>query len=44
MRRIRRALGRAALTADEVRMLRGIARQTLWTAGQAGLAPVEPES
>ena len=43
MRRFRRALGRAALTAEEVRMLRGIARQTLWAAGQAGLAPAESD-
>jgi TrmH family RNA methyltransferase len=39
MRRIRRAFGRAALTAEEVRLLRGIARQTLWAAGRAGLVP-----
>jgi TrmH family RNA methyltransferase len=39
MRRIRRAFGRAALTAEEVRMLRGVARQTLWAAGRAGLVP-----
>jgi len=44
MRRIRRALGRAGLTAEEVRMLRGIARQTLWVAGRAGLAPSETDS
>ena len=37
MRRLRRALGKAELTPDEVRLLRGIARQTLWVAGQAGL-------
>ncbi len=41
MRRIRRALGRAGLTAEEVRMLRGIARQMLWVADRAGPAPVE---
>ena len=42
MRRLRRAFGRASLTHDEVRMLRGVARQTLWVARQAGLsAPAE---
>jgi len=35
MRRLRRLLGRAVPTADEVRLLRGIARQTLWAAGRA---------
>jgi len=44
MRRIRRALGRAALTGEEVRMLRGIARQTLWAAARAGLVATEPDS
>lgn len=34
MRRIRRMLGRAALTPGDVRILRGIARQTLWLAGK----------
>lgn len=37
MRRVRRLLGRAAPTAEEVRLLRGVARQTLWTARRAGL-------
>lgn len=39
MRRIRRLLGRAGLTSREVRVLRGIARQTLWAAEKAGLLP-----
>jgi TrmH family RNA methyltransferase len=43
MRRIRRALGRAALTGEEVRLLRGVARQTLWVAARAGLATAEPD-
>ncbi len=33
MRRIRRMLGRAALTPGDVKIVRGIARQTLWLAG-----------
>ncbi|HXV75951.1 MAG TPA: RNA methyltransferase [Candidatus Polarisedimenticolaceae bacterium] len=37
MRRLRRALGRAALTREEVKLLRGVARQTLWAARKAGL-------
>ena len=37
MRRIRRMLGRAELTAGEARIVRGIARQTLWLSRQAGL-------
>jgi tRNA C32,U32 (ribose-2'-O)-methylase TrmJ len=37
MRRIRRMLGRAALTVGDVQILRGVARQTLWVAGKAGL-------
>jgi tRNA C32,U32 (ribose-2'-O)-methylase TrmJ len=40
MRRLRRALDRAELSAEEVKLLRGVARQTLWAAGRAGL--VEP--
>jgi len=34
-RRLRRMLGKASLTEDEVRILRGIARQVLWAAGNA---------
>ena len=37
MRRLRRMLGKASLTEDEVRIVRGIARQTLWAAARAGL-------
>jgi tRNA/rRNA methyltransferase len=37
MRRLRRMLGRATVTTEDVRMLRGLARQILWTAEQAGL-------
>ena len=37
MRRFRRMLGRMGMTAEEAKMLRGLARQTLWAAGQAGL-------
>jgi TrmH family RNA methyltransferase len=37
MRRFRRMLGRKELTAEEVKLLRGVARQTLWAAEQAGL-------
>jgi TrmH family RNA methyltransferase len=36
MRRLRRLFGRAALTSEEVTILRGVARQTLWAAGLAG--------
>ena len=43
MRRLRRALGRAGLTAEEVRLLRGVARQTLWAAARAGLVLPEPD-
>jgi tRNA/rRNA methyltransferase len=39
MRRIRRMLGRAGLSENEVRVMRGIAHQTLWAAGKAGLTP-----
>jgi TrmH family RNA methyltransferase len=42
MRRLRRLFGRAELTAGEAAILRGIARQTLWAARQAGL-PVPEE-
>jgi TrmH family RNA methyltransferase len=41
MRRIRRLLGRAELTATEARILRGIARQVLWLSRQARPAPPE---
>ncbi len=37
MRRIRRILGRAGLTAGDTRIVRGIARQVLWAASRAGL-------
>jgi TrmH family RNA methyltransferase len=37
MRRLRRLLGRARPTEDEVSLLRGLARQILWSAKQAGL-------
>jgi tRNA/rRNA methyltransferase len=37
MRRLRRMLGRADMTAEEVRLLRGVARQVLWAARRAGL-------
>jgi TrmH family RNA methyltransferase len=42
MRRLRRLLGRARLTCDEAKMLRGVARQVLWIADRAG-PPVEDE-
>lgn len=35
MRRVRRLLGRAAMTSEEVKIFRGIARQSLWIAGRA---------
>jgi TrmH family RNA methyltransferase len=38
MRRFRRLFGRAAITADEVRMIRGLARQMQWAADRAALA------
>lgn len=38
MRRLRRLLGRADLGPDDVAILRGIARQILWSAERAGLA------
>lgn len=37
MRRLRRMLGRAAVSAGDVKLVRGIARQILWCAGRAGL-------
>ena len=37
MRHFRRMFGRKELTAEEIKLLRGLARQTLWAAGQAGL-------
>jgi len=39
MRRLRRILGRADLTDGDVDVVRGIARQILWLARQARLAP-----
>lgn len=43
---IRRIFGRGKLTEDDVRILMGVARQTLWAARQAGLipAPATPAS
>lgn len=38
MRRLRRMFGRAEMTPEEVKLLRGMARQTLWVAARAGLA------
>jgi tRNA/rRNA methyltransferase len=37
MRHFRRLLGRARMTPEEVKMLRGVARQIMWAAEQAGL-------
>lgn len=43
MRRMRRLFGRARLSADDARMLRGLARQILWAARQARLPiPSDP--
>ena len=42
MRKLRRMLGRAELTTTEARIVRGIARQTLWAARRAGLPTREP--
>jgi len=42
MRRTRRMLGRAELTTEEAKILRGVARQVLWAAGRAGL-PIPPD-
>ncbi len=39
MRRLRRLLGRTELTSEEVKIFRGIARQSLWIAQQAGNVP-----
>jgi tRNA/rRNA methyltransferase len=36
MRRFRRLFGRAAMTPEEVQILRGVARQMLWAAGRQG--------
>ncbi len=36
MRRLRRLFGRATLTSEEVKIFRGIARQSLWIAQRAG--------
>jgi len=45
MRRLRRMFGRALMTPEEVRLLRGVARQVLWCAGRAGLqAPAAPDT
>jgi TrmH family RNA methyltransferase len=44
MRRLRRILGRAALTPGDVNVVRGIARQTLWLATQAGIEVEEPST
>jgi tRNA/rRNA methyltransferase len=43
MRRLRRMFGRAELTAPEVALLRGVAQQVLWAAGQAGLTRAKAE-
>ena len=43
MRRIRRLLGRATVTTEDVQLLRGLARQILWTAEQAGLPIADDE-
>ena len=42
MRRLRRLLGRASMTSREVALLRGMARQILWVAGEAGLETASP--
>jgi len=41
MRRFRRILGRAELSSEEVKMFRGVARQTLWVSREAGLSVPE---
>ena len=38
MRRFRRILGRAEVSREEVKKFRGVARQTLWVAREAGLS------
>jgi TrmH family RNA methyltransferase len=44
MRKLRRLFGRAGMSTTEARILRGIARQTLWACRQAGLpTPDVPE-
>jgi len=43
MRRLRRALDRAELSEEEVKLLRGVARQTLWAAARAGLVAPDAE-
>jgi tRNA/rRNA methyltransferase len=43
MRKLRRLLGRAEMTPDDVRIVRGIARQVLWAATRAGLPVPEDE-
>ena len=43
MRRLRRLMGRASMTEREVAMLRGMARQILWVADQAGLPGAQPK-
>jgi len=42
MRRVRRLLGRAEATREEVKLLRGVARQVSWVADRAGLADDGP--
>lgn len=44
MRRIRRLIGRSAATSQEIRVLRGIARQIDWAAGQPPLPTVPEDS
>ncbi len=45
MRHFRRLLGRARLTPEEVKILRGVARQIMWAAEKAGLEIAdEPDS
>ena len=43
LRRFRRLIGRAQATPLEVKMLRGLARQVLWAAGEAGLTAGDDE-
>jgi TrmH family RNA methyltransferase len=43
MRRLRRLLGRAALRSEEVKIFRGIARQSLWIAQHGGKSVPLPE-
>ena len=44
MRRFRRTLGRAGLAERDVKLFRGLSRQILWAAAQAGLTPETPET